>query len=343
MKNKTKVIVGLAAMLAGTIGVAGVSTFAWFATQNNAELTFADAVVRGDSTHISVDFATTQPDNSAIVDGQNDVAVTKDLTNHSYVHITGASTKVVDLSGNGKNFFRPMNYKKNGYTSSGVTTSATGVKSITQNAEGSTFFVTFNITITNNSDLPTDVYLDGVSITTSGDVTTQSEQAALAARYAIWQGVNNSNGYTDGQSVIRTLSSPNGSGNNHYLSMTQNGDTTNSKRAFGLTGETIPFENVIATTGTLTDEEKVFTRDTTYAVPDTSTTSAANLFTDTTIPTSLAAPGGYICNLPTLNNAKTINISMWIEGTDDAGDEDCIAGKIKLDIKLAGIQRTVEP
>ena len=331
MKNKTKVVLGLTAILAGTVGVAGVSTFAWFTTQNTAKISFTDAVVRGDSTHISVSYAATQPANNHIVDGAEGVSIAT-AGNGSSVGITGAQTQVVDLSGNGQNFYRPMNYAKDGYdsvvSSSTVKTDCTGIQKNVQNGSA-TYYIAFNITVSNNSDVPTDVYIDAGSSIKAVDLAQNSLTAAKASRVAIWEDA------TYVPTTQRTLWSPKTEdATSYYLS-----ETAGTTHTYAFNREDLAvYQNEISELDT-TDPVGKFFHVGTYTA---ATKSVGALDDEVSVPTATGSnKGGFVCFLPTLHSTKTFTLTMWIEGTDSAGNDLCINGHVALDLVLAGVQRTI--
>jgi hypothetical protein len=340
MKNKTKVILGLAAMLAGTAGIAGVSTFAWFATQSTVKLSFTDAVVRGDSIHISVSYdAAKQPTNSNL--GLNkltegvDPVVTQDK---SSVAITGAATQIVDLSGDGKTFYRPVNYKVGSHSSNGSSWDADSVTSDIKNGPSSTYYLSFNVILTSNSDQDTDVYLDTVSDVAAVDpdgaagekvATEASKKAAKATRISVWELGASENDIGDA-STGRTLWDPRGGAAadetaHKILNKTADGGT----KAFNNPTTDVYEHNIAAgdtinaplTTG---DVGQLYN----YGVPATPSAGTTAARTD--------AKGAYICNLPKLNDTKTIQISMWIEGTRSNATEECINGHVAMNLQLIG-------
>jgi len=343
MKNKTKVILGLAAMLAGTAGIAGVSTFAWFTTQNTAKLTFTDAVVRGDVTNISVTWDSKQPVNSHIAAGvvsnnNSTLAISNNPPANSDLVISGAATEMIDLSGNGNTFYHPKNYNSTGKLSGTNTRYADSIQTITENDTNRTFFVTFNVLLTNNANLSTDVYTtSGCQINDRGAVDgvdnneDASTRAWKATRLSIWE-----NDMTDNRAktTLRSIWHP------HSDSTTQkflNDVATGGTHAFGIGDSTI-YEHTVSDTGT-TDFEKVFNGSTIGAAPAASTTAVASLNDGTVIPTYTGSKGQYITHLNALQT-KSINISMWIEGTDPAGTELCINGHVGLVLEFGAVERT---
>ncbi|MCI1244785.1 MAG: hypothetical protein LKG11_02435 [Bacilli bacterium] len=99
MKSKSKVILGLAAVLAGTVGVAAVSTFAWFTTQNTAQIGFTHAYIQANNAQISVTY-------SAVTG--NGIDSTKDVSTVGNGFNVTATCDVTDISGDGVTFYRPI-------------------------------------------------------------------------------------------------------------------------------------------------------------------------------------------------------------------------------------------
>jgi hypothetical protein len=331
MKNKTKVVLGLAAMLAGTAGIAGVSTYAWFTTQSTVKVSYNNATVRGDSVHISVSFdKTNQPTGMTFTDANLPSA----KQSSSQVAIEGMSTAIVDLSGDGKTFYRPVNYKKDGYTSGTAKYDAENVET-KSNKSTVTYFLSFNVLIENNSDQNTDVYLDPASLVEAYDpdgagtevATDSSKNAAKYTRVAIWENSGLTDKNISDTAVARTLWDPNQAAAGMILLPTADShNTVADSIAFG---KDYGYKN-----HTLTDGGVVKDGDQNAAqyyhygdavLPAT--------FTDAT---RVDGKGSFICSLPTRTSKKSINISMWIEGTYVGADDTCINGIVDAQLAFIG-------
>jgi len=176
MKNKTKVVLGLTAVLAGTVGVAGVSTFAWFTTNNLASVNFADAHVVSDNASIVVQYEGLLNNGIApeLVTAGKDIA-------GSAVTVAGASINVRDVSGDGNHFYRPTGWDV-------YQTTAKGFSSLTLNdfSATKTYWVTFGVAVTNKGAADTKVFLGHASSVAGKTGATRDVRSANATRVAIW-------------------------------------------------------------------------------------------------------------------------------------------------------------
>jgi hypothetical protein len=304
MKNKTKVVLGLAAMLAGTAGIAGVSTFAWFTTQSTADLGFTDAVVRGDNTYIGVGFSNPQPENGfSTTEGvaNNGVTITPS-TNDKEVKITGAAVKMIDLSGDASIFYHPNNYQKNSDTET-----AQSITHYTANTSTVTYFLTYNITVTNKADTPTDVYLNSASVTAVSTAAPADVAAAKATRVAIFD-VS-----TPATPVLKTMWQQTTETSYSYLKT-----VANTGAIFGLTGQECEPQTINPAATNPTDPvEQVF---------------HVGAFTAS----GTTDKGQSLGHLAALGDTKTYNIRMWIEGTMKVAINTCIGGHVALALQLRG-------
>jgi hypothetical protein len=168
MKNKTKLVLGLAALTAVTAGVATTSTLAWFTTTRTASVSFQNIGIYGATGNLGITLA------KAGTYGFKGEVPTKSGNSYS----VGAQTNAVtDISGNGALFYKPTWDP----TSSSI---ATSIKAVSNDADNY-YYVQFILTLTNSSTAnPLNVYLsEGTSITSS-DAT--HLYAAHAARVAIF-------------------------------------------------------------------------------------------------------------------------------------------------------------
>jgi hypothetical protein len=290
MKNKTKVVLGLAAMLAGTVGVAGVSTFAWFTTQNTATVSFADAHVVSDNASIVVQYeaiANNGIDSSQVTAGRDTAGGT--------VTITGASVDCRDISGNGKNFYRPH------WTTYPTAADTMQDLTISSFSSSKTYWVEYGIDVTNKGAAGTKLFLGHGSTVTGGKTTaSQNERAARSTRIAIWSGAATGT-QTDLMSIWQYDKTDHTAG---YKFLEKKTGT-----AYGLT--TYNLSTVAA--ATLVEGEPV-----------------GCAYTDT----AATKPGQYLGTFVNQNDVIHLTISMWIEGTLSLATDDCIGGYVQSTIKL---------
>jgi len=244
--------------------------------------------------------------------------VAQDTNNHAFVNITGATTQVVDLSGNGQSFIRPQNYLGTGYSSGASVYYATGVSTGVNNSANSTYFMTFTVRVTNNSDVSTDVYIgtgSGVAASTTVNAT-NSAKAALATRVGIFDAAS----ATPDTKIGRTLWDPN------------TNDTTNEVIDTTSTGGTEAF---FAGSKVYTHE---LTKDSLVPNSETQYYGRGTLAAPATSNAVARAKPEYLCTLPALNDERLLTISMWIEGTDSNASDVCISGHVGLTLNLTGVQ-----
>jgi hypothetical protein len=184
-KSKSKVVLGLAAILAATAGVAGVGTYAWFVTQNTAVVNFAHAHVTSDSANIDVVYRPIK--NNGIAAG--------DVTAYGTAGFSIASTvQARDISGNGNTMYRPASWTGVQTTASGSGTTSvapSGALAIQDNTDSVRYFVRFGINVTNKGAANTKVFIkSGSAITATG---TGAADALSGARVAIWNCATDAN------------------------------------------------------------------------------------------------------------------------------------------------------
>lgn len=163
MKNKTKLMLGLSLLTAGTLAAGATGTFAWFTTNKTASATYSNIIAKSTTGSLGISMhGITEPSLSNGSEAQDNEA-----------SLTGTTSYVTDVSsGDGVTFAQPK-WKTNAgndkpYYEVTDVTAKTG------------YFTQFYITLQNNGGAAVTVYLDTgtkVSAATSGD----SEDDALAS------------------------------------------------------------------------------------------------------------------------------------------------------------------
>lgn len=164
MKNKTKLMLGLSLLTAGTLAAGATGTFAWFTTNKTASATYSNIIAKSTTGSLGISMhGITEPSLKNGSESQDNVA-----------SLTGSTSFVTDVSsGDGVTFAQPK-WKTNAgnnkpYYEVTDVTSKTG------------YFTQFYITLQNNGGAAVTVYLDTgtkVSAATSGD---SSKNDALAS------------------------------------------------------------------------------------------------------------------------------------------------------------------
>src|SRR5574344_2176416 len=150
MKNKTKFVLGLAALTAVTAGVATTSTFAWFTTSRTATITFNSLPAYSDLSSLKISYVaadSTYDPNKAT----NGEAVSTDQTQALTIATAGA--KVTDISGNGCKFFQKAHANAD-YTSFGFAAAANAYA-----ATNTLYYTEFGVTFYNTGKQTMNVYM----------------------------------------------------------------------------------------------------------------------------------------------------------------------------------------
>jgi hypothetical protein len=173
MKNKTKLVLGLAAMLGVTAAAGTTSGFAWFTTTRTATVNFDNAVVYNKAADLSITY-------SPITNG-GVTSSASSVTGNSFV-LTGNTSPITDISGNGATFYRPTWQPGQ----DGIIATACPTVS---NTSSVFYYVQFGVTFTNNGTKAANVYLDsGSSVAAGGTATATDIQAAKATRVSVYEG-----------------------------------------------------------------------------------------------------------------------------------------------------------
>ena len=151
MNNKTKIMLGLSALTAGTLAAGATGTLAWFTTNKTATATYSKITAKA-----------TQGSIKAKITGITD----KTITSSEYTAeatVTSASSYTADVSStNGINFAQPQWVGKAGNDQA--------YNKVEDVSNKENYFTQYFITLQNDGDVDMDIYLDaGCSIT--GDAT----------------------------------------------------------------------------------------------------------------------------------------------------------------------------
>lgn len=298
MKKKTQVILGLSSIVAVTAGVAGASTFAWFTTQRTAQVNVTNANIFSTTTALNVAYG-----------GSADGSIDSGTVTGNIVSVNGTTNaKVTDISGNGKNFYRPA------WVPGGEGLSASSMDTIENGHPATTYYyLKFTLTITNtgNADMP--VYLNsGSSVFAHGgsSATDASKLAAKATRIAILD--DSSNLLTQWQ-----FNTEESTAKTHYsYIVAQTGDT-----AYNVSGYSV---------------QKVASGDHFHLGDFTTVQSGFN--------DDNSHDDQYLCTLTKAGGtaaSKNIQIVMWLEGTStyatNTDTANAVGGVIDAKINIAGI------
>jgi hypothetical protein len=308
MKSKSKVILGLAAVLAGTVGVAAVSTFAWFTTQNSAQLAFAHAYIKANNANILVTYDDSVPGNG--------INATDDVTAVGNGFSVSSTVDVTDISGDGINFYRPVWQDFNA-----TPKVASGISSYT--AIGG-HYVKFGATITNqNTNQGVYVYMGSGSTIEGNTSDSKDADAAKASRLAVVDPAGDSgNG-----SLISYWQAAKVDGRDYqYLAA----GTAGADSAYSVDG----YKLVTCSVANLpTWRLGSFSNPATnkYTADD-----AARDANDVVDAARAVGDGQTVCYLPE-SGTKTVDFVMWVEGTNLEATDSIIDHSIKFNVELFAI------
>jgi hypothetical protein len=184
MNSKSKIILGLSAILAMSAGVAATSTFAWFSTNHTTSVSITNIGVRSNNGNLWVEAGASTDANAG------GMKITTAGTESVTPQIEGVGS-MYDVSGDGVNFYQPQWNTNSVNKSTGIGTAAHGMNVADNATDGKLSFRQFNLTFHNgNADsLTTDpsiaVYIDSTSTITKGNTNDNSGKAADCTRVAI--------------------------------------------------------------------------------------------------------------------------------------------------------------
>ena len=177
MNNKTKIMLGLSVLTAGTLAAGATGTLAWFTTNKTATATYKNIVAVG-----------TQGNIKATISGVTDNAIATKTEGNNF-EATGSASKMSDVSSkDGMKFAQPDWVSKAG----------SDFHSIKDVSTLPGYFTQYTITITNSAATENeqsdtsklDLYLTGVEITTPG-----TTSIADWTRIAVIENVSGDNGF----------------------------------------------------------------------------------------------------------------------------------------------------
>lgn len=178
MNNKSKLVLGLSAMLAATVGVAATGTFAWFTTTRVAQVNVTSATVYSSYGKLAVAYAATQP-----AQGATAISASGTGTPADPIALSATTNNMTDISGNGNTFYKPTWLP--GYEGTSCSAMPTSPNTATN-----AYYVAFALTFTNSGTASIDVYFDSTTVLkahdTEGDAATIDANAMKATRVAVW-------------------------------------------------------------------------------------------------------------------------------------------------------------
>lgn len=292
MKNKTKLVLGLSAMLAVTGGVAATSTFAWFTTYNTATAVFTNAKVDFNDQVIAVGYKAVD-DSTWATEGTNTSVTSHPASQGFNAAIHGRisnQSSITDISGDGKTMYRPT-WNAN---SVGSSASAIGevVNSVGQ-ATPSTNFVRYSLAFKNEGTVAVDIRLTSLSITKGAD-NPASEEAVKATRVSIWTGGD----YGTMTSCLGNFQTEADDTGYNYIVSAASGISV-----YGVNSRT---------TNTLVSSADL---------------GASNIHVG-----AITGGTQKLTEDLAINSTFYITITQWIEGTNKFADNDCLGGLVGLSL-----------
>jgi hypothetical protein len=188
MKNKTKLVLGLAALTAVTAGVATTSTLAWFTTTRNATVSFTGAGIYSNNGNLQMKYV--KVDKSTTTESSSDYVSTVSIAGVTDKGVTDISMDASSTAG--AKFYQPKwnpttIAETDGDSSEYKGFVATSIEAVT-NTDTVISFVHFQIILSNTGTNVLNTYLSsGTGITATG-TTAQTTAALKAARVAIYNG-----------------------------------------------------------------------------------------------------------------------------------------------------------
>lgn len=176
MKNKTKVILGLSAIIGVTLGAGVTATYAWFISNRTATVNLTSATVYTDASNLAVEYV-------AVTNGG--IIGSSFAQNEQILNINGQSVSITDISGDGQTFYKPSwAPDKENDTADSIPSVANGT---------TTYYVQFGLKLINTGNTDFSVYLDqGSSVTGASDSNpaqaAKNAQAAQATRVSVYHG-----------------------------------------------------------------------------------------------------------------------------------------------------------
>jgi hypothetical protein len=173
MKNKTKLVIGLASMLGVTAAAGTTAGFAWFTTTRTATVNLASAHVNTTAGDLKIAYVPIENNN-----------VTGDASETNSLALSASTTNATDISGDGKTFYKPTWAPTDG---SAQPTVATAINSVS-NGTTRTYYVIFGLQLINKgSGDAFSVYLENASkVAPHSGSEPKDVAAAGATRIAIY-------------------------------------------------------------------------------------------------------------------------------------------------------------
>ena len=172
MNNKTKIMLGLSALTAGTLAAGATGTLAWFTTNKTATATYNNIKVVGTQGNLGVEIKAVNGSATIVNDAE-----------HATSTATGTGADTSDVSSkDGIHFYQPDWTSVSG---NGNSVAFNKVNSVSGKAG---YFTQYQITITNKAfeDAATvDVALKGLTITATDEKGTASTAIANWVRVAV--------------------------------------------------------------------------------------------------------------------------------------------------------------
>ncbi len=306
MNNKTKIMLGLSVLTAGTLAAGATGTFAWFTTNKSAKATYS-----------KITASSTRGDLQIEMNGISEVA-TNSEKNYNYDSTTGKTAyKDITITGSTSSGMTDISshdgltFKKPNWVSASGNDEKVDTTAPFQKTASGTDYTKFWIKVTNAGNAKANVFLDSktvITATTSSDTAQTNKNTALArwTRLAVVEATDSTTAPTD----------------------TSTGSLKWLVENSGTTGDTkTKYVKEATTEGALTLE--AVSTDTHVLIGGGDTDKKFTTISDTTDTTAT----GYLFTLDA-DSSKYLICSVWCEGTENDNQNDAIGGSIDVTLNF---------
>ena len=302
MNTKTKMMLGLSVLTAGTLAAGATGTFAWFTTNKTAKATYSNIIAVGTQGDLKASI-------SSVTGGTGTIA----NDNTSNVSMAGSNTYITDVSSNdGFTFVQP-----DWVGEAGNAKPANKLNDVSTKAG---YFTQYLVTLKNVSKSSTagdsvEVYLNSLKVTFTGG-STESSTAASAnwVRVAIFS--------KDGENVsTKDVTAADTSLTNKFLDV----ETDDLIGVYS--------NEIVNTTETAQGNDKYVSAitDTTLTISNSTAKAATTL---TANPEKLISELASTTDVADTSKTRTIGVSVWLEGTAADNQDNFKGATVTVDLEF---------
>ncbi len=306
MNTKTKLMLGLSVLTAGTLAAGATGTFAWFTTNKSAKATYSKITASSSTNNLRIEMGGVS---DATLTAKQNWKTNDGETTYSDITLESANSGTTDVSSaDGMTFMKPNWAAASGNDQKVDATNPWST------VKAGTDFTMFYVKVQNTGTTDANIFLDSKTVITASSTTVEAEKTANEAlarwtRVAIIDAGTTKPTITTGNDGTQTL--PTGTLTYLFENSASGGDDTSNyvagkKEDNSLDIQAVATDTHVTSFGTVTEDQQ--------------------------------DGNGYLCTIDN-KTEKYFLFSVWMEGTENNDQDAAVGGSIDVTLNFVATKK----